>query len=90
MSKKGYKQMEEHTRHLIERFPERSDVIRSLSETNAKFKDLIADHHDVCEELARMDAVESEANPERRDELKRRQADLEEELMLITEGHLRT
>lgn len=45
--------MEKRVQHrLKERFPERADAIKSLSETNAKFKNLIADHHDASEALS--------------------------------------
>ena len=81
--------MEERTRHLMERFPEHADAIKSLSETNARFKDLIADHHEVSDELTRMELAEVESEFEHREELQRRRASLEEELILLMVGQQR-
>lgn len=77
--------MEDRIRHLIERFPERADVIRSLAETGAKFKDLIGDHHEVCEDLARMRL----ADQGQKTELEQRRANLEDELILLMQSHQR-
>lgn len=77
--------MEERIRHLIGRFPERTEIIRALGETSAKFKDLIGDHYEVCEELARM----KQADQGKRAELERRRANLEDELILLIQGHQR-
>ena len=81
--------MDERTRHLMERFPEHADAIKSLSETNARFKDLIADHHEVSDELTRMELAEVESEFEHREELQRRRASLEEELILLMVGQQR-
>ncbi len=81
--------MDERTRHLMERFPEHADAIKSLSETNARFKDLIADHHEVSDELTRMEPAAEESEFEHREELQRRQASLEEELILLMVGQQR-
>jgi hypothetical protein len=77
--------MEERIRHLIERFPERADLIRTLEETHAKFKDLIGDHFDVCEELA----ATSPADQGKKAELEQRRANLEEELVLLMQSDQR-
>jgi len=81
--------MEEKIRHLIERFPERADVIRALSASHTKFQDLIGDHHDVSEELATLEGGGEETDPARLEALQRRRADLEDELMLLMENHQR-
>lgn len=81
--------MEERIRHLMERFPERAEIIKALSETSARFKDLIADHHEVSEELAKMDPADQESEAGKKAELERRRADLEEELILLMQGHQR-
>lgn len=81
--------MEQRLRHLIERFPERADIIRALGDASAKFKDLIGDHHDVCEELARMTLPDQESQSGRKAELEQRRADLEEELILMMQNHQR-
>lgn len=81
--------MEERFRHLIERFPEQTDMIRALSETGARFKDLIGDHHDVSEELARMKRADKESEGGKKAELERRRAALEEELILLMQDHQR-
>lgn len=81
--------MEERIRHLLERFPERADVIRALSQSHDRFKDLIGDHHEVSEALARMKLADQESQAGRKDELERRRADLEEELILLMQNHQR-
>jgi uncharacterized protein YdcH (DUF465 family) len=87
--KLGGVHMEERIRRLIERFPEKADVIRALSDSNAKFKDLIDDHHDVSAELSNMTQEDRASNPAQVDELQRRRANLEEELILLMESHQR-
>ena len=81
--------MDERTRHLMERFPEHAEAIKSLNETNARFKDLIVDHHDVSDELTKMKRADEESEFERREELQRRRASLEEELILLMAGQQR-
>ena len=81
--------MEETFRHLLERFPERTEIIRSLAETSARFKDLLGDHHEISMEISKMDLAEQEAEFGRREDLVRRRADLEEELILLMEIHQR-
>lgn len=81
--------MNERLRHFLERFPERADLVRALHESNARFKDLIEAHHDVCEELTRMNEAERESEAGRHEELARRRANLEEELLLLTQGQQR-
>jgi len=81
--------VEELYRHLIERFPERGDVIRNLAESSAQFRDLLSDHHEVSSELGKLGAAEREAEAGKSERLKRRQASLEEELLLLMEGHQR-
>lgn len=81
--------MEERVRHLIERFPERTDIIRALDETNARFKDLIGDHHEVSEELGCIKLADKESEAGKKAELERRRAALEEELILLMQGHQR-
>ena len=81
--------MEKLYRHLIERFPEQTDIIRTLAESSARFKDLLGDHHEVCEELSKTKLADQEAEFGRTDELIRRKVNLEEELMLLMQGHQR-
>jgi uncharacterized protein YdcH (DUF465 family) len=81
--------MEEKIRHLIERFPERAEVIRTLGESHARFKDLIGDHHDVSLELSTLKRGDRESNLAKAEELQRRRADIEEELILLMENHQR-
>ena len=81
--------MEQLYRHLMERFPDRTDIIRSLAETSARFRDLLTDHHEVSVELSKMGLTEREAEAGKADELERRRASLEEELLLLMEGHQR-
>lgn len=81
--------MEERLRHLIARFPERAELIRGLSETNARFKDLIGDHYEVSEELARLEPADREADAGRKQELEQRLAALEEEYLVIMQAQQR-
>ncbi len=76
-------------RRLLERFPEHSDAIKSLHDTNEKFGDLIADHHDVSEEFETMKGADRESQHGRAAELKSRRAALEEELLTLMENHQR-
>jgi uncharacterized protein YdcH (DUF465 family) len=81
--------MEDIFRHMLERFPERAGIIRSLAGTNARFKDLLGDHHEICKEISKMDLAEQEASFGTRDDLQRRRANLEEEMMLLMQDHQR-
>jgi uncharacterized protein YdcH (DUF465 family) len=81
--------MNERVRHLLERFPERAELIRALGESHARFKDLISEHHDVCEEISRMAQGDRESQAGRMDDLERRRANLEEELLLLMEDQQR-
>jgi protein-L-isoaspartate(D-aspartate) O-methyltransferase len=70
---------------VIDLFPERVGIIKTLSETNARFKDLILDHFDVCRELEKSQTDD----PTVKGELTRRRAYLEEELSGILSDHQR-
>lgn len=82
--------MDKRVRHMMERFPERAELIKALEETNARFKDLIGDHYETSEELARLELAEQEANAARKQELEQRLAALEEEYVLIINAQQRT
>lgn len=82
--------MEERVRRLIERFPERAELIKRLNETNARFKDLISDHYEVSEELAKLEPADREAEAGRKQELEQRLAALEDEYLLIMAAQQRT
>ena len=81
--------MQERFRHMIERFPEQTDILKTLDETNARFKDLIGDHHEVSEELASMKTADKESEASRKAQLEQRRMALEEELILLMQGHQR-
>ena len=81
--------MQERFRHMIERFPEQTDILKALDETNARFKDLIGDHHEVSEELASMKTADKESEASRKAQLEQRRMALEEELILLMQGHQR-
>ena len=81
--------MEEIFRHMLERFPERADIVRSLAGTSARFKDLLGDHHEICEEISKMDLAEQEASFGTRDDMQCRRANLEAEMMLLMQDHQR-
>jgi len=82
--------MEDRIRHLMERFPERAETIKALNETNARFKDLIGDHHEVSEELSKMKLADQQSQAGKKAELEQRRASLEEQLILLLQGHQRT
>lgn len=81
--------MTERLRHLLERFPERAESIRALGESHARFRDLLADHHEVGEAISRMSAGDRESQAGRFAELKRRRVNLEEELIRLMEEQQR-
>jgi hypothetical protein len=64
--------------HLIERFPNHEAIIKSLSQDDTRFQDLLRDHYDVHQQLSR-----SEDDPN----LKARYRDLEEELVRLMQGY---
>lgn len=70
--------MKEKIAHLIERFPQHGAVIKALSGSNTRFQDLLSDHHDLHQRLARGDAdPDAEA----------RYRNLEEELVRLIQGY---
>lgn len=82
--------MDERFRHLLERFPNQTGIIRDLAETHARFKDLISDHYEVCEEISRVPLADHEANFRKREDLRHRKVNLEEELLLLMQDQQRT
>jgi len=74
--------MSENIRHLIERFPEMEERIRTLWQTNAAFEALTHRHGEVSEQLQRYAGEGAEPGREA-EELRRRRAALEEEMMTI-------
>jgi uncharacterized protein YdcH (DUF465 family) len=72
--------MKERTEHLIERFPEHETVIRSLSESDARFQDLLSDHYDLHQKISR---GETEADPD----AEARYRNLEEELVRLIQAY---
>lgn len=74
--------MKEKIAKLIDRFPDHADIIRSLAGSNTRFKDLLMDHHDVHERLAR---AEAEDDPDKAN-LQSRYRNLEEELVRLIQG----
>ena len=82
--------MEERFRHLLERFPEKTDIIRSLAESHARFIDLLSDHYEVCEEISKVPLADQEADFHKREGLLNRKVNLEEELMLLMQDQQRT
>ena len=81
--------MEPKVRRLLERFPEHSDTIKALNDTNELFRDLIADHHAVSEELEGMSDADKKSEHARAEELKSRLASLEEKMQMAMETHQR-
>ena len=45
--------MKEQIVKLVERFPDRKEIIESLAGSNTRFRSLLQDHHDVHRKLAR-------------------------------------
>jgi len=76
--------MREKLAKVIERFPEREDLIRALARSSERFRSLIADHHDAHQ---RLNSSETEADPARQGELRRRMANLEEEMVRLMQGY---
>lgn len=76
--------MEEKFAWLMQRFPDRSNIIRSLSGSNAAFRDLINEHHETHRRLNRSDM---EYDPARREEAERHLRNLEEEMIRLIQGY---
>ena len=72
--------MKERTAHLIDRFPDHEAVIRALSESDARFQDLLGDHYDLHQRLSR-GATESDPDAETR------YRNLEEELIRLIQAY---
>jgi uncharacterized protein YdcH (DUF465 family) len=74
--------MLEKIRHLIGRFPDREDNIRELWQTNAAFESLAHQHSEVSGCLHRLSGGDPETS-HNAEILRRRQAALEEEMLII-------
>lgn len=72
--------MKEKIARLIERFPQHEAAITALSGSNTRFQDLLSDHHDLHQQLAREG---SGANPD----AEARYRNLEEELIRLIQGY---
>jgi uncharacterized protein YdcH (DUF465 family) len=72
--------MKKKAAHLIERFPEHEAIIRSLSESDARFQDLLSDHHDLHQTINRGG---TEADPD----VEARYRNLEEELVRLIQAY---
>lgn len=72
--------MDNRMQRIINRFPEHESIIRSLSKSNARFQDLVFDHHDIHQKL------ESEDEPGRQEELRSGLKNLEDQLIRIIQG----
>jgi uncharacterized protein YdcH (DUF465 family) len=76
--------MKEKIAKLIERFPNHKKIISALAGSNARFQDLLRDHHDVHRRLA---DAERSGDPARTADLEKRQKNLEEELIRLIQGY---
>lgn len=74
--------MLEKIRHLIGRFPDREDNIREQWQTNAAFEALVHQHSEVSDRLHRLSGGDPESSHDA-GELRRRQAALEDEMLII-------
>lgn len=74
--------MLEKIRHLIGRFPDKENEIRQLWQTNAAFESLAHRHSEVSERLRSLSGQGGEPGREA-EELRRRQAALEDEMLTI-------
>ena len=75
--------MQEQIAKLIDRFPDHERIIKALAGSNARFKDLLLDHHDVHQQLAN---PESSDDPGTRANLESRYKNLDEELVRLIQG----
>ncbi|MHC4709655.1 MAG: hypothetical protein ACYTA3_04330 [Planctomycetota bacterium] len=76
--------MKEKIATLIERFPNHEKIIKALGGSNARFQDLLRDHHDVHRRLA---SAETYGDPARKADLESRYRNLEEELIRLIQGY---
>ncbi len=78
------KPMKEQIVKLVERFPDRKDIIESLAGSNTRFRSLLQDHHDVHRKLAR---DEVSGDPATKADLEARFRNLEEEMIRLIQGY---
>ena len=76
--------MKEKIAKLIERFPDHERIIKALSGSNARFQDLLLDHHEVHRKLT---SAETNGDPAARADLEKRYKNLEEELIRLIQGY---
>ncbi len=76
--------MKEQIAKLIERFPDRKAIIESLAGSDARFRSVLHDHHEVHRSLSR---DEVSGDPATRADLERRFRNLEEELIRLVQGY---
>lgn len=80
--------MSSKAEHLLKRFPDLKSKILELIQTNDAFEALAHRHGEVSDRLSRFSKDEAEESVEA-DELRRRRAALEEEMMIIMEQNFR-
>ncbi len=69
---------------LVERFPDRKAIIESLAGSDARFKILLQDHHDVHRKLSQ---DEVSGDPATKADLESRYRNLEEEMIRLIQGY---
>lgn len=74
--------MLEKFRHLMGRFPNKEEKMQDLWQTNAAFESLVHRHGEVSDRLHSISRIGAEPGREA-EELRRRQAALEEEMLII-------
>ncbi len=80
--------MLEKIRHLLGRFPNKEEKILELWQTNAAFESIAHRHSEVSDRLHSLSGQGAEPGREA-EELRRRQAALEEEMMFIMDQNSR-
>ena len=76
--------MKEQILKLVERFPDRKAIIESLAGSDARFKSLLQDHHDVHRKLSQ---DEVSGDPATKADLESRYRNLEEEMIRLIQGY---
>jgi len=71
--------MKEKIAHLIQRFPDRAEVIKALGKSDTRFRDLLSDHYDLHRLLNRDEPPDPDAQ--------KRYRNLEEELVRLIQGY---
>ena len=76
-------------RHLMKRFPQFETIIDELISTNTSFDELCREYGELNEHLENLDSRVDPVDADKAENMRRRRAALEEEMLLIMEANAR-